>query len=550
MSRIVTEYKLSEWNAFAYYNPYEDMYKLPPYEVADGMQHVAHVMYRSKSRTGQGLERSFDIYKVKNISEEHDKITTRTKIIKPQSGLEDVDALNAIRYEFISELSEKERQELTDSIRSDIRRYTEGVPAKNPVPSTTIITPRIVPKTLIVRVTPETLLTDGKQEFIPYCSLDTNLDFSRGCVAEFLPGPNAGNDGTYFYDFWHDLSSGCEYCYALRQHQFFPKSILKLNGDQLREELLQWFHGMKADERAKVLRLGKQTEAGSIYTEPLLEETLDVATSVGTKVVMPTKFLRYTDSIAKRFRENIDSDGKKGTILFSIFSDEVEHGPKIQGFDNNFRMETARQYKEAGVNVGFFLMYDPVPDPREAPHLKETMRVYEFAVKHNIQPQMLPIHLPSKKVAAKVMGGKSWNELKHPEGQHTLDGLVTTGGYEKLGNSNLYAASVNPFWEELVGDNKGFVRMCHHNSKNTWCGDCLMSPGCVGPTQHVDINYENKKPNGVFLGKKPKVDDKNQEKMEFPEIIPVEIQLPKLLNAPKENSPSDKPTDTPNTSKE
>jgi hypothetical protein len=52
------------------------------------------------------------------------------------------------------------------------------------------------------------------------------------------------------------------------------------------------------------------------------------------------------------------------------------------------------------------------------------------------------------------------------------------------------AREKNPFWKNLVGNNQGSVRMCHHDEAETYCGRCFLDDNSfIKPTEHVKITY-------------------------------------------------------------
>lgn len=96
---------------------------------------------------------------------------------------------------------------------------------------------------------------------------------------------------------------------------------------------------------------------------------------------------------------------------------------------------------------------------------------------------------------AEIFTGMSWESLKMPINaeQFALPRMGINskgrGGYiQKSGM--LIAQEKHPFWKGLVGNNRGRIRMCHHDEKETYCGGCFQREGFIIPTQHVDVEYQ------------------------------------------------------------
>ena len=297
-------------------------------------------------------------------------------------------------------------------------------------------------------------------------------------------------------DYYLDIGSECEYCYALYQHKIFPKSIIEIDKEQLKYELTHWNGERKVD----VLRLGKRTEAGSRFTRNQLIATLETCIETRTQAVLPTKFLEWDLEAAKLFKKT------RSVVLFSIGDDDVELGPKTHGMDNDFRIEQAMKYKDAGVNSALYLLIDA-----SAPIQEKHQKIIEYARNHNLPIQFLPLRVFSKDLAIK-MNNASWDSLKGSKDQLALFENNCTGGYRLTGNGLLRAEHIDVEWNEMIEDNGGKFRMCHHNDEHTWCGTCFIRGGSITETQRVRFEYTKKGNfNKAFKGKK----DKRQQKLDF-----------------------------------
>ena len=512
-------YNGTDWRAVVFYNAYADIYKKPSH-VAD-LEHIAHISYGFESRT-----RSMDVFLIEGSLQ-------NVNIKKSVRDFEHPgwpDFRNNINYQIVSDIAGTGLEwELMSLARTDIAKFCNK-PAKVQGQTSVIHQKEIIPVTKIGYIHPKRLLQDGKQDFVPYCLLTANLDLSLGCTAGWIPSPGAYFDDKYFVNFFQDIIAECEYCYALYQHKTFAKSIVDVDTDQLLFELTHW---SKEKPVVDVLRMGKRTEAGSIYTRKGLVDVLKTCVMTGTQVVFPTKFLEYDPAVAELFKKT------KSIVLYSIGWDEVENGPVTQGFNNAFRLEQAAKYREAGVKTAIYLLIDATQ-----PAGKRENDVMEFARRYKIPIQFLPLRVFSRDLATKIMDS-GWEGLKSSVDQ--LDIFEqTSGGYTLTGNGLLTAEYINPFWRGLIDPdalpdnqaivqpsvgtaqasadgiassnnkssfhktlpNNGVLRMCHHNSQDTFCGSCFLKPGAIQPTVHVDVNYERKMAKGVYYGTdKP---DKNQ----------------------------------------
>ncbi|UZE94161.1 MAG: hypothetical protein IB618_01135 [Candidatus Pacearchaeota archaeon] len=461
----------------ALYNYWADVYRKAPPEIRKMSDYVAHIKY-----SFGGNSRGIDVFLLYNrnydISDEVDvKRTLReSKSNEVNRNLKAIDK----RHNLIVEIApECDVSGILNLIRKDIKDFARR-PAKKHSPSISLVD-KIVPKTKLRKIKQKEYLRRGKQEFVPSCALDVNLDFSWGCISGFIPSPNAHFDGKYFRNYFLDIWAECGYCYAVYQHKSFAKYILDIDKKQLIEELEK---EKKAKARNIVLRLGKRTEAGSKFTLDSLVTTLEACIETGTRAIIPTKYLEFDKEIAGLLKKS------KSVVLYSIGWDKLEKGACIHGYPNEWRIEQALRYKKENVNSVLYLHIN-------LPH-KMTERergILNFAFKDDLPIQLLSIRIPSKRIAKEITGS-SWEELKTSNGQLLLDIIKKTknhGGY-KWKTNIMIAQEKHEDYKFLIGQNNYHrIRMCHHDDKETYCGRCFLDDkGSITPTVKLDIKYMKK----------------------------------------------------------
>ncbi len=441
----------------ALYNMFPDVFRSPPPSAKDS-HYIAHVDYSYESR-----RRGIDVFFLKSgVPYKEVDIKRFLSLPEVKVSYDEVDTRNDVKYELVG--SYEHKSEVLNLIRKDILDFCEN-PAKRPTGPKINLVNVITPKTELRKVPQNWLLEGGKAEFVPVCRIEANLDFSYGCISGFVNG-------------FLDIFAECNYCYALQKHKSFPKYIFDIDRTQLKSELL-------GSRSVKVLRLGKRTESGSNLTLDSLVLTLETCLETKTKCIMPTKYLKFDKEIAGLFKKTNSS------LLFSPGPNKFERGACANGCNNEFRLEQAVRYKEEGVNS---ILYPIIELPH--PPTKRDFEILKFAEKYRLPVQLLPIRPRSKEVALAITG-VSWRTLKKSRNpkQIIIPGIQVEkeGGYISKA-STLIAQEKDPFWINLVGNNKGNIRMCHHDEKETYCGACFLDKrGIIVPTQHVDIDYKRDK---------------------------------------------------------
>lgn len=370
------------------------------------------------------------------------------------------------------------------------RSHNLGI-AENPGYAEINTVERITSKTKVRKRVPTQHVKSGKQDFILSCALDANLDSSSGCISSFIPiDKNTAFSGDYFIGYYSDTSAGCGYCYAEWKTKCFPKFMIEVDKEKLLTELSGKFiqaSGVTRNKKVNVLRLGKSTEAGSKYTLDELVKTLEICLESGTQVVMPTKVLEFNKEIAGLLKKT------KSSVLYSLGYDELERGICAHGCTNEYRLEQARLYREAGVNSVLYFLLDVPAEPSE-----KNLRDLSFAEKNNIPVQLLPIRFYNKETTFKFTG-KTWDVLRriYPKNEQlSLPGVLEKGADTYIWEGNhLLPIVMNPFWMKLIGGNNGNVRMCHHDPFKTYCGSCFLigRKGFIEETTPIKIEYHKKR---------------------------------------------------------
>jgi hypothetical protein len=485
----------------AVYNFFPDVYTEIPPSLRGKAERVAHASY-SEGKKARGI----DVFRLTGDPQEIPEIGLHNEIRDTREGSEHVDMQQGVMYEIV----EGAKKEVLDFLRTDISTFCKK-PAADQTHSQITWVDRITPRTELKRIeySKKGILTPGKQEFVRSCALEANIDFGKGCISGWIPGDHASFKGDTFYDYYLDPFGECEYCYAAPKHKTWPKSIFNLDAQRLEEELRGGAHLTYGSDEpcgspVRVLRFGKRTEAASPFTLDPLALTLETCLKTGTRTVLPTKFLEFDQDMAELLR-------KTGSqLLFSIGWDEFEPGPCAYGCDNDFRLEQARRFREVGVDSNLYLMIHAHASPGE----RETA-ILEMSKENGIPIQLLPERFNSKDLCIRATG-VAWDLLKVqpniplkrskdiiPQQKEVFDGFKKP---EEMGTYGVQAGVLVPEdihqdWLDIIGDNTGLVRMCHHNTEFTWCGSCFLSKGFKIPTEHVERTPIEK---GFRTGPKPK----------------------------------------------
>ncbi len=430
---------------------------------------------------------------------------------------EDIDRRYGIQQQIVAGLGEI-GEEAASLARADVFYFCGREVSKSGREPKKEYVPRIIPVTKLERIRPERVLTGGKAEFVPQCFLEANIDFMNGCLTSWIPGENPSFDGETFTDYFSYPWGDCDYCYASRKHRSFPKTFYEFDQQRLLEELrggarLKFGSEEEVGKPIDVLRFGKRTEPWTPFTSDEFSQTLEAMLVTGTRGVITTKFLPFFPEVAELLRRT------KSTLLYSMGPNEIELGTIEHGCDNEFRLEQAKKYREAGVNSALYLLFHPVFPPTE-----ENLGLINFARENRIPLQILPMRLINRDLAQKVISpfvgnqtGSLWDLLKDTDDPAQMSALPVAHYentyYHQSGVLIPKISSMHEYWTGLVGENKGMIRMCHHDEDLTYCGGCFCNPGSITETELIQINPLNVKKR-ERPGKKSK-NDSSQESLEL-----------------------------------
>ena len=360
-------------------------------------------------------------------------------------------------------------------VLSDILDFCKNQTTKTPGKNRIRSVRKINTKTKLERITPRRILEGGKQDFVDKCKLEANIDFSKGCITSWIPGKNSSFDGEYFYNYFSFPWGECEYCYAIDKHESFPKTIYLFDKKALTEELKGGAKLVFGSEETlgrpvKTLRFGKRTESWTPFTENEFVQTLEAMTETGTRGVIPTKFLPFDKILGDLFIRTNSS------ALYSVSPFEhLEVGAIMQNSTNEWRMEQARKYREMGVDSQYYLL----TTPHLAPGNFER-KILEDAEKHKMIVQVLPLRPKSKAICLQTTG-QEWNFLKNKNpGQNNFNSFLEENESSYIYfDGQLVLKEIHPEWKKIIGNNKGKVKMCHHDDQTIYCGGCSPKGGGI-----------------------------------------------------------------------
>jgi len=450
----------------ALYHHDADITRATPPSLEGNAQRAAHVVYSFGGKT-----QSLDVFVLSHIPDSIPEARIIGAIKNSREDISTTDIINDIQYDLVKGTS----PEVIGLARTDIHAYCGNNPAKAPNGSRVSWHETWIPKTKANWKEPSQYLSGGKQEFTPACGLDANIDVSDGCISGWIPGPNASFDGETFVDFYSSPPHECPQCYAEAKHRGFAKTLWRIQKDKLREELMgncRLSTGMPDiyGKPIPVLRIGKRTEAGSKFTLDTLALVIETCAETKTKIVMPTQFLEFNPEIARLAK------AANMAILYTQNWDEFARGAVAHGCTNEWRREQAVKYHEAGVNALFYINLHPYFPPGE-----REKGIIELARKTGMpHVQILPVRF-YKPGIMEMMTGLNPRYVREPTKE-----MYGPGEYARsycLEGKIHVPQEIHPEWQRLISENRGFVRMCHHNSSLTWCGGCGICEGFVIPKQ-------------------------------------------------------------------
>jgi hypothetical protein len=327
----------------------------------------------------------------------------------------------------------------------------------------------------VVKANKNERVVAGKGFFDGGCLLDVGVDFSRGCATNMTP------DGLW------DPSAKCGYCYEFRNSVCYVDTVFddRVSISHLvkmkMEELGQ------GDKGVWYIRLGQRTDANVPETirrlagfkdnlRITLEDLATLANQREIRVAMPTKFPVFDSELAELYK------AANVSVLISVGYSELEKGVVAHGYDLQQRLGEGLKLAEAGVNVGLYPIVDITRSIGEM-H-RDARAAFEFYNRHSdiLKIQFLDARITGKKCAREI-GGSDWDNLKYIDGKPgqisflSKDDLMGNRRFYLTGQTYLAAIRTHGDWLELIGNNKGNVRMCSthvKDKKERKCGKCFM----------------------------------------------------------------------------
>lgn len=472
----------------ALYNFHPDIWMACPDSLKGKAQRLGHVSYRYGGYSG-----GIDLFKLKERCKIPEIRLQQQSTRLNKRWIQGVDERQDVQYE----IKKNAPEELLYLIREDVRRFVRkrknNPSAKNPIGTNINRVSVLESKTEIkfINSWENKITTPGKHEFVPQCGNYANIDFTKGCITSLICGEQAKLDWTkglatgFYIAPWRE----CAYCYAQAKHKPVLKTFYRFDWQQLKEELLgkaKLKTGSDEEFGRKVerLRFGKRTETASLLTRLQFIRTLEICTETGTKGIIPTKFLEYNKESADLLKRT------ESVVLYDHGWDGFEKGAVSFGCTNEWRLEQAVKYGEAGVKTAIYLMIaNPVIGPTKRD--RKVISFIEHHKKNLIGAQLLPMRFKSKKLAQE-MAGIHWDDAKS-------DKLLLSKENENIGCFEVMGGELSPkkfhdFWLDLIRNNKGFYRMCHHTNNFVWCGGCFAKEGLAIKHKRVAVKAIRKIP--------------------------------------------------------
>jgi hypothetical protein len=491
---VLTLYKADNFAIGMVYNDYADVFRAFPVPNSSfAPEHVVHAVYTR--RQGRG---SIDVYLIRNSSGlEKELGDNDIKISSRKGGLvqnlpnskllkRNPENVFSIDYQRITGINEI-WPEIKNMIDYDVAAFNEIKLFNNPkrshehgekivqklIPSTTPNMPR------------DAYFFRGKGAFSELCLFDTNIDLSASCTANMNP------EGYYFPE------GDCIYCYASRHHDKPDIKVQRaVTSEILDHAYAQYKEEMKGQKwRQRVIRVGARVESAAKFQEERLNVLLEWCIVNKKTPIIITKYNQY-----ERGSETVKlAKESKAVMMFSIGRDNMEPGPVLSGFTNEFRIEQAIKYFEAGVNARLDVLTDmhvPFTLNKEQFLSNEQKLAIEAQQKYGVPIQLLAFRAGSDKVA-RAFFGKSYKGLKTSEGQlfeknqEMLEHRVSYA-YTNAGNNELVPEIIHP--EILEGATKGAIGLCAKTGKNEYCSGCgLYKNVQIKEKNHQKMDYGNTK---------------------------------------------------------
>ncbi len=316
-------------------------------------------------------------------------------------------------YGIEAEILKDAPKEVLDIIAKDVEVFALGVKPGYSFESKVKKVEKISPETEPKFFGEVKISALGKQDYVPACLIDISVDFFQGSCATLL------------WKGYYAPFSRCDYCYAKGQHRDMPlKRIKKANKNDLIKQILEIRVKRNEEEKeTRFLRLGKNSEAGSLLTREQLLITLEACVETDLSIIFPTKFLEFNEEVADLLRRT------DAGLLYSLGNDKLEEGAVEAGCTNEFRFEQAQKYFERGVKTGLYALIDGInfENPLFKANTEKALRLHK---EKGIPVQFLPIRPTGRKHLTEVTG-VPYNDLL-VEGQKDIFKGSTPGGYSQM----------------------------------------------------------------------------------------------------------------------
>jgi len=321
-------------------------------------------------------------------------------------------------------------------------------------------------------------LMEGKGEYVKrklasgeiqeICRCKWNADFAKACIGQVHGAyleEVVRNNGRYDKGSIpqkrreHGIDHRCDYCYSYT------------NWGPVTSRVVDGVTDLEFETKEpEIVRIGKNVECGHPFYHSILNDFLALCQKYGTRIIFPTKMLPFEDELADELRKT------GGVVHYSICADRFESGAASQGFTNEWRVEQARKYHEAGVNVDLTIVCDLTQSLAENQTAGfYVMEALKKAKEYGLVARLLPLRIHSEELARKVTG-HSMKELrnKHP----SLSGFETKKGgtWRKRGNNEIAPAVINPDFQGLYDSGMG---ICGEIGEDEYCDDCNLCPACT-----------------------------------------------------------------------
>ncbi len=289
--------------------------------------------------------------------------------------------------------------------------------------------------------------------------------------------------------------NGCTYCYAKKVNGRQAIFVDDIDSSGLESQLRAISEDseaiadgvIKTDENKKLritVRVGKNTEGASIFhLNPLLkflelcdrygEELRERNTKFsGISAHIPTKFLYFDKKIAELLVKTQSSLG------YSLAYEDLERGTMLFGFDNEYRMECAKRYAEAGVSTMLRVSHDCSVSFERAQEMgAHIFEIRDFLLSNpSVKGQLIPIRLQGQSDMMAITG-KSRDELKHEGNLDLFKNNQSEGGHKPRMNVESVPSGIHDDYRKLFTEGS-HLHVCADLGNTFYCDSCRI-PGLL-----------------------------------------------------------------------